>query len=112
MEILEKAKSWFKEKRNKYDIKEQLRRIAEASQKVDPGSEEFRRLRLDYEQELKNRRLAQELRTAGVPWIQIVFICGMLLVSGLAFVLDMDSPKALRNADRLINLTKSGLSKF
>ena len=111
MEIWDKTKNWFKEKRNKYDIKATMERIAIASANVDPGTDEFRRLRMDYEQELKNKRLAQEMATAGVPWIQIVFICGMLLISGLAFILDMDSPKALRNADRLISLTKTGLQK-
>ena len=111
MEILEKTKNWFKEKRNKYDINATLKRIAEKSRDVDPGSEEFRKLRMDYEQELKNKRLTQELALAGVPWIQIVFICGMLFISGLAFLLDMDSPKAQRNGERLISLMKNGLQK-
>lgn len=111
MEVWDKTKNWIKEKRNKYDINATLKRIAEASQNVDPGSEEFRRLRMDYEQELKSKRLAQEMALGGVPWVQIVFVCGMLLISGMAFLLDMDSPKALKNGDRLISLIKTGLNK-
>ena len=110
-EIWEKTKNWFKERKNKYDINETLKRIAEKSRTVEPGSEEFRRLRMDYEQELKSKRLTQELALAGVPWTQIIFIGGMLIISGLAFLLDMDSPKALKNGDRLISLIKTGLNR-
>ena len=111
MEIWDKTKNWFKKKRNKYDINNVIERIAEKSKTVDPGSEEFRRLRMDYEQELKNKRLTQELALAGVPWVQIVFVVGMLFIAGFTALLDLDSPRAVRNGDRLISLMKNGLNK-
>lgn len=112
MEIVDKAKDWWKEKkRKKYDIETVMERIAEKSKTVDPGSDDFRRLRMDYEQELKNKRLTQELALAGVPWIQIVFIVGMLAIAGFTALLDLDSPKAVKNGDRLISLLKNGLNK-
>ena len=48
------------------DIDETIRRIQEKTRDVDPGSEEFRRLRVDLEQELKNKKLVKEMRFGGV----------------------------------------------
>ena len=111
MKVWDKLKDRFKRKRACYDFDDTMVRIVNASKKVDPGSEEWRKLRMDYEQEIKSKKLAQELRFAGVPWIQVVFICGMLVISGMAFLLDMDSPKATKIADKLISLLKNGLTK-
>lgn len=111
MEVVDKVKDWFKERRKKYDIDIAMERVALATVNVEPGSEEWRRLRMDYEQELKNRRLVQEMAHAGVPWIHIVAVAAVLTIAGMAFLLDMDSPKALKFADRLISLIKTVLTR-
>ena len=71
-----------------------------------PGTEEYRRLRQDYEQELKNKKLVQEMRFLGVPFDKILMVVLILMISGFAFALDMDSPKALKIAQFILGIVR------
>ncbi len=83
---------------NKNDINETIRRIQEKTKEVDPGSEEFRRLRVDLEQELKNKKLVKEMRFGGIRLETALCIAAVFVLAGFGFALDMDSPKALKIA--------------
>lgn len=85
-------------KANKSDINETIRRIQMKTREVDPGSEEFRRLRVDLEQELKNKKLVKEMRFGGVRLDTALCIATVFVLAGFGFALDMDSPKALKIA--------------
>ena len=89
-------------------IKEVENRIQEALRKAEPGTPEFKAL-------LENQQQCCDLRktkrdTAG--WWQklmdILKVCvygvGALAVTGLGYALDLDSPKALKIADRHVKL--------
>lgn len=88
----------------KKDIDETIQRIQKASKEADPGSEEFRKLRMDLEQELKNKKLYRELRFMGISPDKILFALLVLLIAGFGFALDLDSPKALKIAQFALKL--------
>ena len=85
------------------DINETIRRIQMKTREVDPGSEEFRRLRVDLEQELKNKKLVKEMRFGGVRLDTALCIATVFVLAGFGFALDMDSPKALKIAQFVLN---------
>ena len=88
----------------KKDIDETIQRIQKASEKAEPGSEEFRKLRVDLEQELKNKKLYKEMRFMGISPDKIMFALLVLIIAGFGFALDMDSPKALKIAQFALKL--------
>lgn len=90
-------------KMRKSDINETIRRIQAKTREVDPGSEEFRRLRVDLEQELKNKKLVKEMRFGGVRLDTALCIATVFVLAGFGFALDMDSPKALKIAQFVLN---------
>ena len=102
MEMIKKWKAASKLRRS--DISETIRRIQEKTREVDPGSEEFRRLRVDLEQELKNRKLMKEMRFMGVSPDKILMIAVILVIAGFGFALDLDSPKAIKIASFVLKL--------
>lgn len=111
MKFLDRIKGMCKAIRNKiglkkYDIDGVLKRIEEMRDKATPGTDEWRHLALDYEKELENKKLAQELRFLGVPLKTIIAIVALLVVTGFAFCLDMDSPKAVGIAAKVISIFK------
>lgn len=101
----EKLKS--KCKRKKYDIDDVLKRIESMRAEAEPGSDEFRRLAKDYEQELQHKKLVKELRKTGVAWDKILAIVAMLIIAGFGFCLDMDSPKGSKIASSVISIFRS-----
>lgn len=102
MTILEKIR--LKRKLRRKDIDETIERIKEASAKAEPGSEEFKRLRADLEQELKNKKLYKEMRFLGIAPDKILFALIILIIAGFGFALDLDSPKALKIAQFALKL--------
>lgn len=88
----------------KKDIDETIQRIREASEKAKPGSEEFKRLRADLEQELKNKKLYKEMRFAGISPDKIMFALLILVIAGFGFALDLESPKAMKIASFIFKL--------
>ena len=102
MTILEKIR--LKRKLKRKDIDETIDRIKQASAKAEPGSEEFKRLRQDLEQELKNKKLYKEMRFLGIAPDKILFALVILVIAGFGFALDLDSPKALKIAQFALKL--------
>lgn len=102
MDLIEK---WKKARQlKKSDIDTTIKRIQEASANADPGSEEFRRLRADLEQEYKNKKLCKELRFMGLSADKVLMVSVILLIAGFGFALDLDSPKALKIASFALKL--------
>lgn len=102
MKLIDK---WKKARQlNRSDIQETIRRIQERTKEVDPGSEEFRRLRVDLEQELKNKKLMREMRFMGISADKALMVAVILLIAGFGFALDLDSPKALKIASFALKL--------
>lgn len=100
--------AWFNDvinsaKLRKSDINETIRRIQAKTREVDPGSDEFRRLRVDLEQELKNKKLVKEMRFGGVRLDTALCIATVFVLAGFGFALDMDSPKALKIAQFVLS---------
>lgn len=102
MKLIEKIKRARELRR--MDIDQTIKRIQEASSKADPGSEEFRRLRTDLEQELKNKKLCKEMRFLGLSADKVLMVAVVLVIAGFGFALDMDSPKALKIASFALKL--------
>ena len=102
MTIVEKIR--LRRKLKQKDIDETIGRIKEASAKAEPGSEEFKRLRADLEQELKNKKLYKEMRFLGIAPDKILFALIILVIAGFGFALDLDSPKALKIAQFVLKL--------
>lgn len=102
MKFMEKWKKAMKLRKS--DINETIRRIQEASKQVEPGSEEFKRLRADLEQELKNKKLCREMRFLGISADKVLMVAVVLVIAGFGFALDMDSPKALKIAQFALKL--------
>lgn len=88
----------------KGDVNATIERIQEESKKVEPDSDEFRRLRASLEQEYKNKKLAKELRRGGLSWDRILMVMAILAVAGFGFALDLESPKALKIAGLVLKL--------
>lgn len=102
MKLIDK---WKKARQlNRSDIQETIRRIQERTKEVDPGSEEFRRLRVDLEQELKNKKLMREMRFMGISADKALMVAVILVIAGFGFALDLDSPKALKIASFALKL--------
>lgn len=104
MDLFNKMKM-FKKLRGR-DIEEEIERIELATKAVDPGSDEYRRLREAYEQELKNKKLVREMRFLGIPAEKIMMACLILIIAGFGFALDMESPKALKISTFILNIIK------
>ena len=104
MDFLEKWKKARKLKRG--GIEETLMRIEEATKNAEPGSESFNRLRKDYEQELKNKKLVKEMKFMGISWDKILLVCVILLIAGFGFALDLESPKAIKIAQFVLSIVK------
>lgn len=102
MNAIEKIKKAHQLKKD--DIQETIRRIQEASKKVEPGSEEFARLRDDLEQELRNKKLLKETKILGMPADKLLMIAVILVIAGFGFALDLESPKALKIASFALKL--------
>ena len=94
-------KAW---KLRKSDIDEVIGRIQEQTKNVDPGSEEFSRLRKDLEQEYRNKKLVKEMKRFGIPADKILMVVAILAIAGFAFCLDLESPKALKIAQLVLKL--------
>lgn len=102
MKLVDKIKKAWKLR--KCDIDEVVERIQKASKEVNPGTEEFSRLRRDLEQEYKNKKLVKEMRRGGLSWDKILMVVAILVIAGFAFCLDMESPKALKIAQLVLKL--------
>ena len=102
MKLIDKWKR--AQKLKQVDIDEAIWRIQEKTKTVDPGSEEFRRLRQDLEQELKNKKLVKEMRFMGLSADRVLMVATILLIAGFGFALDLDSPKALKIASFALKL--------
>ena len=102
MDILNKWKKAIQLK--KCDIDEVIARIQEQTKGVDPGSEEFSRLRKDLEQEYRNKKLVKELRHGGLSADKILMVVTIFVIAGFAFCLDLESPKALKIAQLVLKL--------
>lgn len=89
---------------NKSDIQETIERIKKASETVDPGSEEFRRLRTDMEQELKNKKLLKDTKFMGLSMDKVLMVAVILVIAGFGFALDLESPKAMKIASFVLKL--------
>lgn len=95
-------------KRKRDPIRETEDRIQERLRKVEPGSAEFTTL-LQQQQQCRDMRRTQ--RDTNGWWQKlmdvvrvIVFGAGTIAVTGLGYALDMESPKALKIADRCTKL--------
>ena len=103
-------KKWRKlksmQRANELDCDNVLERLRQASAKVDPTSKEFRLLRLQYEQELKNKKLIKECKVLGMSTDRLIGVAAIFIVAGFGFALDLDSPKALRLAQFATGLFK------
>lgn len=97
-------KSWKMKGVKKCDIEEAIRRIQAKRKEIDPGTEEWRRLSVDLEQELKNEKMYKEGHRFGLSWDTIAIIAMVLTISGFAFALDLESPKALKIASFVLKL--------
>lgn len=91
-------------KRKRDPIRETEDRIQERLRKVEPGTDEFTKL-LEQQQQCKDIRRSQR-DTAGW-WQKLIDILRMIVYGGgalgitmLGYALDMESPKALKIADR------------
>lgn len=105
MNPMESMVSYWKTKGvKKSDIEETIRRIQAKRNAAEPGTEEFRRLSVDLEQELKNKKLYKEARSFGIKPDTVLIMLMVLLVSGFGFALDLDSPKALKIASFALKL--------
>lgn len=102
MKLIDKIK--LARQLRKKDVDETIRRIQEASAKAKPGSDEFKKLRSDLEQELKNKKLYKEMRFLGISPDKIMMALLILVIAGFGFALDMDSPKALKIASFVLKL--------
>ena len=102
MKLLDKIK--LARELRKSDIDETIKRIQEASKNVDPGSEQFRRLREDLEQEYRNKQLCKETRFMGLSADKVLMVAVILVIAGFGFALDTDSPKALKIASFVLKL--------
>lgn len=98
------VKSWKMRGIKKCDIEEAIRRIQAKRATVEPGTEEWRRLSGDLEQELKNEKMYKEAKRFGLSWDTIAIIVMVLTISGFAFALDLESPKALKIASYVLKL--------
>ena len=96
--------SWKMRGIKKCDIEDAIRRIQEERNNAKPGTEEWRRLSVDLEQELKNKKMYQEAHRFGLSWDTIAIIVMVLTISGFAFALDLESPKALKIASYVLKL--------
>ena len=86
-----------------------IKRIQEKTNMYEPGTEEFRRCREDYEQEMKNKKLEKENKRSGVDPKVVIGAVSTVLTTGvavLALCLDQESPKALKLADFVLKLFK------
>ena len=102
---MNQLKKWQQARKlKKSDITEVIRRIEAKTRTVEPGSEEFRRLRMDMEQELKNKKLVREMRTFGISLDKILTVAVILVIAGFGFALDLESPKALKIASFVLKL--------
>ncbi len=99
MDKMKKARDLRKD-----DIAETIKRIREKTKEVDPGSEEFRRLRVDMEQELKNKKLLKDIRFCGLSADKVLMVAVILVIAGFGFALDLESPKALKIASFVVKL--------
>ena len=106
MEIKWLAKMKKARELKKYDIDATLRRIQEERAYYDPGSEEFKRLQLAYEQELKNKKLVKEMQYLGFPKDKILLIVGMFILYGFTMALDLDCPAAIKHAQFIRGFVK------
>lgn len=88
----------------KYDVDDAMARIEELRKQAKPGTDEWRHLAMDYEQELSNKKLAKELKFLGIPAWKILVTLLILVVYGFSTCLDMDSPKAVKLATRVIDI--------
>jgi len=105
MNPMESMVSYWKTKGvKKCDIEETIRRIQAKRNAAEPGTEEFRRLSVDLEQELKNKKLYKEARSFGIKPDTVLIMLMVLLVAGFGFALDLDSPKALKIASFALKL--------
>ena len=102
METITKLKKAIKMKKS--DIDEVIARIQERTKEVDPGSEEFAKLRKDLEQEYRNKKLVKELRHGGLSADKILMVVTIFVIAGFAFCLDLESPKALKIAQLVLRL--------
>ena len=89
---------------NRMDIQEAIRRIQERSETIKPGTPEWKELRSNLEQELKNKKLARELRFFGISADKVFVVCAVMVIAGFGFALDLDSPKALKIAQFVLKL--------
>lgn len=88
----------------KDDISETIARIRKASAEAEPGSEEFRRLRIDMEQELKNKKLVKDMKFMGISMDKVLMVAVILVIAGFGFALDLESPKAMKIASFVLKL--------
>ena len=102
MNFIDKMKKAWKLRKN--DIDEVIARIQEETKNVDPGSDEFARLRKDLEQEYRNKKLVKEMKRFGIPADKILMVAAVLVIAGFAFCLDLESPKALKIAQLVLKL--------
>lgn len=96
--------SWRRRGVKKSDIENAMRRIQAKRATVEPGTAEWRQLSGDLEQELKNKKMYQEAHRFGLSWDTIAIIVMVLTISGFAFALDLESPKALKIASYVLKL--------
>ena len=89
---------------DKREIEEAIKRIEEERAKATPGTEEWRRLSVDLEQEMKNMKALREARKFGLSWDTIAIIVLVLGVSIFGFALDLESPKALKIASYVLKM--------
>lgn len=86
-----------------------IERIQEMSERYEPGTEEFRRCRQDYEQEIRNKKLEKECKHAGIDYKVVIAAVSTILTTGIAVFalsLDQESPKALKLADFVLRIFK------
>lgn len=96
--------SWKMRGVKKSDIEAAILRIQKKRENVEPGTEEWRRLSVDLEQELKNKKMYNEAKKLGLKWDTVAIIVMVLAISGFAFALDLESPKALKIASYVLKL--------
>ena len=96
--------SWKLRGVKKSDIEAAILRIQKKRENVEPGTEEWRRLSVDLEQELKNKKMYNEAKKLGLKWDTVAIIVMVLAISGFAFALDLESPKALKIASYVLKL--------
>ena len=101
---LEKIRKWFKLRH--IDFNTELAVIEEEMKKVDKDSEAYQKLQEAQKRALENKKLVKSMAFFGIPPEKVMFALIIIAVAIFGFSLDLESPKALKIAQFVLNLSK------